>query len=70
MIPSRMRAASGLVILILTTLAVPLLIPLATGSRHEPALPPTYLPALEGPRERAASIPIASPIFASCSPAT
>ena len=53
MISSRMRAASGLAILILTTLAVPLLIPLATGARHEPALPPTYLPALEGPRERA-----------------
>jgi len=51
--PSRMRAVSGLVILILTTLAVPLLIRLAPGSRREPTLPPTYLPALEGPRERA-----------------
>jgi hypothetical protein len=51
--PSRLRAAAGLFTLILTTLAVPLLIPAVTGTWAETMLPPTYLPALEGPRERA-----------------
>jgi hypothetical protein len=38
-------------ILILITLVVPLTIPIA-NSRHAEPPPPTYLPALEGPRER------------------
>ena len=71
MISSRMRAASGLVILILTTLAVPLLIPLATGLRLRAGVA-ADLPAGAGgaARARRRSTPIASPIFASCSPAT
>jgi hypothetical protein len=45
-------ARATLPLLILITLVVPLAIPLANARYGEPQLPPTYLPALEGPRER------------------
>ena len=52
---SRAHPVAGLSALILITLVVPVIIPMASNARHQgPALPPTYLPALEGPRERAA----------------
>jgi hypothetical protein len=50
---SRVHATAGLSALILVTLAVPAIIPLATPRHGSTPLPPTYLPALEGPRERA-----------------
>ena len=49
---SRLRDAAGLLTLILLTLGVPIVIPVFNGWRSAPSLPPTYLPALEGPRER------------------
>ncbi len=50
---SRVHAIAGLSALILVTLVVPAIIPLATPRHGSTPLPPTYLPALEGPRERA-----------------
>ena len=50
--PSRWRDALCLPVLIGLTLAVPLAIPLVNHWRDERPLPPTYLPSLEGPRER------------------
>jgi len=50
---SRVRAIAGLSALVLVTLVVPAVIPLANARHAGPPLPPTYLPALEGPRERA-----------------
>jgi hypothetical protein len=50
--PSRVHAAATLSLLILITLLVPFAIPLANSARREPPAPATYLPALEGPRER------------------
>ncbi len=50
---SRAHATAGLSALILVTLVVPAVIPLANARHDGPPLPPTYLPALEGPRERA-----------------
>src|SRR4030095_7890661 len=41
-----------LIALLLITLIVPLAIPILNAWRAETPLPPTYLPALEGPRER------------------
>jgi hypothetical protein len=52
MLLSRARAIAGLPALILLTLAVPVVIPIANARHHARPLPPTYLPALEGPRER------------------
>ena len=52
MFPSRAHAAAGLSALILITLVVPAVIPLANARHAARPLPPTYLPALEGPRER------------------
>jgi hypothetical protein len=49
---TRLRATAGLSILVLLTLVVPVVIPAANARRAVRALPPTYLPALEGPRER------------------
>jgi hypothetical protein len=49
---SRARATIGLLVLVLATLAVPIVIPAANAIRSVKLLPPTYLPALEGPRER------------------
>jgi hypothetical protein len=51
--PSTIRAIVGLATLLLITLAVPLGIPLALRAGGNRPLPATYLPALEGPRERA-----------------
>jgi hypothetical protein len=52
---SRAHAVAGLSALIFITLVVPAVIPMANNARHHgPALPATYLPALEGPRERGA----------------
>ena len=48
----RVQATVGLLTLVLATLAVPVVIPIANKVRSVKALPPTYLPALEGPRER------------------
>jgi hypothetical protein len=48
----RSRAIVGLAVLVLTTLTVPVVIPAVNAWRAARALPPTYLPALEGPRER------------------
>ena len=53
MLPSRVHAAAGLSALILITLVVPAVIPIANARHAAQPLPPTYLPALEGPRERA-----------------
>jgi hypothetical protein len=53
MFPSRVHAAAGLSALILIALVVPAVIPLANSRHDVRPLPPTYLPALEGPRERA-----------------
>jgi hypothetical protein len=50
---SRAHGIAGLPALILITLAVPVVIPMANARRAERTLPPTYLPALEGPRDRA-----------------
>jgi hypothetical protein len=51
---SRTAGALGLSALIALTLVTPVVIP-ATNALHNAApLPPTYLPALEGPRERGA----------------
>jgi hypothetical protein len=47
-----MRPKAHLAALILITLAVPGIIPLLNAWRAERELPATYLPALEGPRER------------------
>jgi hypothetical protein len=49
---SRARAAAGLSILALLMVAVPAVIPGANALFVSRSLPPTYLPALEGPRER------------------
>jgi hypothetical protein len=49
---SRVRAAAGLTILIVLTVIVPIVIPAINAWIAGPSLPPTYLPALEGPRER------------------
>jgi hypothetical protein len=53
MIPSRAHALAGLSVLILITLAVPAVVPIANRRNAARPLPATYLPALEGPRERA-----------------
>jgi hypothetical protein len=52
MLFSRAHGLAGLSALVLITLAVPVVIPMANARRAERTLPPTYLPALEGPRER------------------
>jgi hypothetical protein len=54
---SRVRQLAGLSALVLITLAVPAIVPLANAWRAGTPLPPTYLPALEGPRERAPFAP-------------
>jgi hypothetical protein len=46
------QAALGLSMLVAFTLAVPFVIPVVNRWREERPLPATYLPALEGPRER------------------
>jgi hypothetical protein len=46
------RAFAGLSTLIVLTLVVPLAIPIANRQRDDRPLPATYLPSLEGPRER------------------
>jgi len=46
------RGAIGLTCLIVSVLLVPLVIRVANAERAERRLPPTYLPALEGPRAR------------------
>jgi hypothetical protein len=51
---ARARAAAGLSALILLTLVVPGVIPASNARHASRPLPPTYLPALEGPRERGA----------------
>jgi hypothetical protein len=51
--PSRAHGIAGLPALILITLVVPAVIPMANARHPDRGLPPTYLPALEGPRERA-----------------
>lgn len=48
----RLQATVGLLTLVLATLAVPVVIPVANKLRSVETPPPTYLPALEGPRER------------------
>jgi len=53
MFPARAHAIAGLSALILITLVVPVVIPIANARHAARALPATYLPALEGPRERA-----------------
>jgi hypothetical protein len=50
---SRAHALAGLSALILITLVVPVVIPMANARNGNTQPPPTYLPALEGPRERA-----------------
>jgi hypothetical protein len=52
MLSSRASAIAGLSALILIALVVPLAIPLASPRQAAAPLPPTYLPSLEGPRER------------------
>jgi hypothetical protein len=54
MLPSRAHAAAGLSALLLITLAVPAVVPIANARYAGRVLPPTYLPALEGPRDRGA----------------
>lgn len=55
MASSRARAATGLITLIVLTLIVPvIIIPVINRRTAGRSLPPTYLPALEGPRERGA----------------
>jgi hypothetical protein len=54
MLSSRAPATAGLSALILITLVVPGIIPVSNARHVSRPLPPTYLPALEGPRERAA----------------
>jgi hypothetical protein len=54
MVSSRARAAAGLMTLIVVMLGVPVVIPAINAWMAGPSLPPTYLPALEGPRARAA----------------
>jgi hypothetical protein len=49
---SRVRAASGLLTLILVTLGTPALVPALNRWHATTPFPPTYLPALEGPRDR------------------
>jgi hypothetical protein len=46
------RGAIGLACLVVSVLVVPLVIRVANWEHGEKRLPPTYLPALEGPRER------------------
>src|SRR5262245_60158741 len=46
------RGPIGLACLVVVVLLVPLLIPVANARHGQKRLPPTYLPALEGPRER------------------
>jgi hypothetical protein len=46
------RGAIGLACLVVSLLIVPLVIRVANAERGQRRLPPTYLPALEGPRER------------------
>jgi hypothetical protein len=50
---TRALSTTQLASLIVLTLAVPIAIPIANAQLAEEALPPTYLPALEGPRTRA-----------------
>ena len=57
MLASRVHAAAGLSALILITLVVPAVIPIVNARHAVQPLPPTYLPALEGPRERAPFAP-------------
>lgn len=52
MTPPRVRAAAGLLTLILATLGTPLLVPALNRWHATRPFPPTYLPALEGPRDR------------------
>jgi hypothetical protein len=54
MLSSRAPATVGLSALILMTLVVPGIIPVSNARHVSRPLPPTYLPALEGPRERGA----------------
>jgi hypothetical protein len=49
---SRAQAIAGLSTLVLVTLSVPVIIPALNAVTNARPLPPTYLPALEGPRER------------------
>jgi hypothetical protein len=65
---SRVHAIAGLSALLLLTLAVPAVIRLANARQGGPALPPTYLPALEGPRERGAFSPDRIPDLQSMQP--
>jgi hypothetical protein len=51
--PSRAHALAGLAILVLTTVLVPVVIPIANARHNVQPLPPTYLPSFEGPRQRA-----------------
>jgi len=46
------RGAAGLTCLVVLVLLVPLVIRVANAERGDRRLPPTYLPALEGPRAR------------------
>jgi hypothetical protein len=52
MASSRTRAAAGLLTLVVLTLATPALLPSLNRWHSTKPFPPTYLPALEGPRER------------------
>jgi len=52
MLPSRAQPIAALSTLILITLIAPAGIPIANAWHAHRSLPPTYLPALEGPRER------------------
>jgi hypothetical protein len=52
MVSSRARAIAGLSTLTLLTVIVPVIIPIANAWLASRPLPATYLPALEGPRER------------------
>jgi hypothetical protein len=51
---TRPHGAAALVVLVSVALLVPLLIRAANATHSDRPLPPTYLPALEGPRERGA----------------
>jgi len=52
MVSPRVRAAAGLFTLIALTLCTPALVPALNRLHATKPFPPTYLPALEGPRER------------------
>ena len=58
MLSSRAHAAAALSSLILITLVVPGVIPVSNARHVSRPLPPTYLPALEGPRERGAFVSV------------